>query len=96
MSFTYTIVEIENKKWICPVDEQSGKIYINHKFDSIAFINQFKPGAIFEISEPEHILKNDLKEAKRLLKSAESKLRHPGRYDYLSDEIKEFLKDNNE
>jgi hypothetical protein len=24
------VVEIENEKWICPVDEQSGKIYINH------------------------------------------------------------------
>jgi hypothetical protein len=37
-------------------------------------------------------VKLELEQSKSLLEKAKDKLRHPGRYEYLADEIEQFLK----
>lgn len=94
MSFTFTIVEKESEKVICPINEQTKELFINHSFDAKSFIEQFKDGVIIEISESDTILKNELAKAKKLLSIVKDKLRSPGRYDTIADEIERFLNDN--
>lgn len=91
MSFTFMIIEDKEGKWFCPVDEKTGKIFVNHRYDAKSFINQYNEGVILEISSPGQILKNDLAEAKRLLEAVINKLRSPGRYEKIADEIERFL-----
>lgn len=91
MSFTFTIVKKDEEKIICPVREETGEPYLNHSFDFQSFLNQFQGGIIIEISEPGHILKNDLNEAKRLLALVKEKLKNPGRYETFAEEIERFL-----
>ena len=91
MSWTFVIVDKKKKKAICPLNEETGKPYVNNSYDPVAFINQYRDGVTIEISEPGHILKNDLVEARRLLEITKNKLRAPGRYDTFADEIERFL-----
>ena len=91
MSFTFTIVKKDKERVICPVKEETGDAYVNHTIDCQSFFDQFQEGVIIEVSEPGHILKNELIESKRLLELAKNKLCSPGRYDLFAEEIEKFL-----
>ena len=91
MSFTFAIVKKDEGRVICPLNEETGDPYLAHSFDAQSFFDQFQEGVTIEISEPGHVLKNDLAEAKRLLSSVKDKLRNPGRFDFVADEIERFL-----
>ena len=94
MAFTFVVIEKDNERIICPLNEQTKEPYTNHSFDVQSFINQFKDGVILEVSEPGVILKDELARAKKLLSAVKSKLRSPGRYDAIADEIERFLTDD--
>ena len=91
MSFTFIICDEIDGRLIRPLNEKTNKPYLGESYDAQSFISQFKEEIVIEISEPGHILKNDLTEAKRLLELAKRKLRSPGRYEMLADEIERFL-----
>lgn len=91
MSFTFTIVEKENTRVVCPVNEETGEVYVDHSYDGNSFVNQFKEGVVLEVSEPGHLLKKDLEEARNLLEIAKNKLYSPGRYEWLAEQIERFL-----
>lgn len=92
MPFTYMIIEKgEERRLICPLNEKTQEPYTSHTYDAETFIKQFLPGVIIEVSEPGHMLKKDLEEAKRLLEIAKNKLCSPGRYETFANEIERFL-----